>query len=115
MAIKTGESGLIIVSNRLPLSIQKENGTYKSTLSSGGLVTALSGLTKSTNLRWFGWPGIDVQEPDEREQVSNSLAENSSVGIFLSSQLAHEHYDKFSSTVPKFTFLLFSRAVTSRL
>lgn len=94
------DTGLIIVSNRLPLSIQKEeDGTYKSTLSSGGLVTALSGLRNSKNLRWFGWAGIDVREPEEREQISKSLADNSSVGIFLSAELAHEHYDKFSSTV----------------
>ncbi|GMF81355.1 unnamed protein product [Aspergillus oryzae] len=88
--------GLIIVSNRLPLSVKEENGTYKSSLSSGGLVTALSGLTKSTNFRWFGWPGKAIEDPEEQKKVSDALAENSAVGIFLSEQLAQDHYNKFS-------------------
>ena len=89
--------GLIIVSNRLPLSVKEDNGTYKSSLSSGGLVTALSGLTKSTNFRWFGWPGKAIEDPEEQKKVSDALEENSAVGIFLSEQLAHDHYNKFSS------------------
>ncbi|KAB8077030.1 glycosyl transferase [Aspergillus leporis] len=91
--------GLIIVSNRLPLSVKKEDGSYKSTLSSGGLVTALSGLTKSTNFRWFGWPGKAIEDPEEQKKVSDALAENSAVGIFLDEQLAHGHYNMFSNSV----------------
>ncbi|KAB8219263.1 glycosyl transferase [Aspergillus novoparasiticus] len=91
--------GLIIVSNRLPLSVKEEDGTYKSSLSSGGLVTALSGLTKSTNFRWFGWPGKAIEDPEEQKKVSDALAENSAVGIFLSEQLAQDHYNKFSNSV----------------
>lgn len=88
---------LIIVSNRLPVSVKKVDGTYRSSLSSGGLVTSLSGLTKSTSFRWFGWPGIEVNDPKDREQVSQSLDEHSAVGIFLDNKLAHEHYNEFSS------------------
>ncbi|KAF5854927.1 Trehalose-6-P synthase/phosphatase complex synthase subunit [Aspergillus alliaceus] len=93
------ERGLIIVSNRLPLSVKEENGSYKSSLSSGGLVTALSGLTKSTNFRWFGWPGKAIKDPAQQKMISDALAENSAVGIFLDEQLAHDHYNKFSNSV----------------
>ncbi|KAB8239207.1 trehalose-6-phosphate synthase [Aspergillus alliaceus] len=91
--------GLIIVSNRLPLSVKEENGSYKSSLSSGGLVTALSGLTKSTNFRWFGWPGKAIEDPEEQKKVSDALAENSATGIFLDEQLAHDHYNNFCNSV----------------
>lgn len=89
---------LIIVSNRLPLSVKRVDGEYKSSLSSGGLVTSLSGLTKSTEFRWFGWPGIEVKDSKDRELVAQSLAEYKAVPIFLDADLAHEHYNSFSST-----------------
>ncbi|KAF3401955.1 Alpha,alpha-trehalose-phosphate synthase [UDP-forming] 2 [Penicillium rolfsii] len=90
---------LIIVSNRLPLSTKRVDGTYQSSLSSGGLVTALSGLTKSTKFRWFGWPGIEVKDSKDRENVCKSLAEHDATPIFLDSGLAHEHYNMFSNRI----------------
>ncbi|KAI9933566.1 hypothetical protein ASPWEDRAFT_53309 [Aspergillus wentii DTO 134E9] len=90
---------LIIVSNRLPLSVKRVDGAYLSSLSSGGLVTSLSGLTKSTEFRWFGWPGIEVKDSKDREQVCHSLDEHNAVPIFLDTNLANEHYNKFSNTI----------------
>ncbi|BCR90618.1 trehalose-6-phosphate synthase [Aspergillus chevalieri] len=90
---------LIIVSNRLPVSVKRVDGGYKSSLSSGGLVTSLSGLTKSTQFSWFGWPGIEVNDPKDREEVSKSLAEHHAVGIFLDNALANAHYNNFSNSI----------------
>lgn len=90
---------LIIVSNRLPLSVKRVDGEYKSSLSSGGLVTSLSGLTKSTEFRWFGWPGLEVKDQKDRESVAKSLAEYKAVPIFLDADLAHEHYNAFSNSI----------------
>lgn len=92
-----GKRSLIIVSNRLPLSVKRVDGEFKSSMSSGGLVTSLSGLTKSTDFRWFGWPGMEVKDPQERESVSKSLAEHKAVPIFLDADLAQLHYNSFSS------------------
>jgi trehalose 6-phosphate synthase len=88
---------LIIVSNRLPLSIKRAEGGFESSLSSGGLVTSLSGLTKSTQFQWFGWPGIELKDPTDREEVTKSLEEHNAIPIFLDNTLAHEHYNGFSS------------------
>lgn len=88
---------LLIVSNRLPLSVKRVDGEYQSSLSSGGLVTALSGLTKSTQFRWFGWPGIEVKDAKDQGAVAKSLAEHCASPVFLDSDLAHEHYNSFSS------------------
>ncbi|PKX93418.1 trehalose-6-phosphate synthase [Aspergillus novofumigatus IBT 16806] len=94
-----GKRNLIIVSNRLPVSVKRTDGSYQSSLSSGGLVTSLSGLTKSTEFRWFGWPGLEVPEKKDRELVAQSLDEHNAVAVFLDTNLANEHYNKFSNSI----------------
>jgi trehalose 6-phosphate synthase len=51
-------SHLIVVANRLPVTISKgEDGQYNFKMSSGGLVSALSGCKKQMSFIWIGWPG----------------------------------------------------------
>lgn len=88
---------LVIVSNRLPLSVKRLEDSFKSSPSGGGLVTSLSGLTKSKDFRWFGWPGIEVNNLKDREEVSRILGEHNALGIFLDTALANKHYNEFSS------------------
>ncbi|GJP93591.1 alpha,alpha-trehalose-phosphate synthase subunit [Aspergillus niger] len=90
---------LIVVSNRLPLSLKKVDGGYESSLSSGGLVTSLSGLTKTTTFSWFGWPGIDITDETEQGQIRQSLDEHNAVPIFLDNELANNHYNNFSNAI----------------
>jgi trehalose 6-phosphate synthase len=88
---------LIIVSNRLPITIRRqENGVYECSQSSGGLVGALGGLAKSMSFRWFGWPGLEIPQEDE-ELVRQKVAEHNVLPIFLDSDLAHKYYSGFSS------------------
>lgn len=58
---------LLVVSNRLPVSVSKDPSTsqYNFKMSSGGLVAALSGLKKSMSFTWIGWPG-KFQERQQR-------------------------------------------------
>jgi trehalose 6-phosphate synthase len=59
------EQRLIVVSNRLPVTISKdENGEYQFAMSSGGLVSALSGCKKKMSFTWIGWPGKHVSRLD---------------------------------------------------
>ena len=52
---------LLVVSNRLPMTITRdENHQFKYSLSSGGLVSALSGLKKLMSFTWIGWPGTYI-------------------------------------------------------
>ncbi|KAL4911774.1 hypothetical protein BDW62DRAFT_215528 [Aspergillus aurantiobrunneus] len=90
---------LIIVSNRLPLCLKKVDGSYQSTLSSGGLVTALSGISNSVNVCWFGWPGGNIKDPEERKITADALTGNNAVGIFLDKKLMHDHYNEFSNGI----------------
>ncbi|KAH8689957.1 putative alpha,alpha-trehalose-phosphate synthase subunit [Talaromyces proteolyticus] len=91
---------LIVVSNRLPLSVKRnEDGSYQACVSSGGLVTSLSGLTKTTSFRWFGWPGLSPTEPSEREEIRRSLAAHNAMPVFLDEKLAQAHYNGFSNSI----------------
>jgi trehalose 6-phosphate synthase len=99
------QRSLLVVSNRLPVSVKRVDGGYQSSISSGGLVTALSGL-KTTKFQWFGWPGIEVKDTADREQVSQSLEEHNACPIFLDDDLAQEHYNGFSSKFQSFLDIL---------
>ncbi|KAK9366476.1 glycosyl transferase [Lipomyces kononenkoae] len=91
---------LLVISNRLPVTIKRsENGDYDFAMSSGGLVSALSGLKKSTTFTWFGWPGLEVPD-DERALVVKRLRDEfSCVPVFLSDELADLHYNGFSNSI----------------
>lgn len=92
------DSRLLLVSNRLPITIKRsEDGKYDASMSSGGLVSGLSGLTKTTTFQWYGWPGLEIPE-DEIEVVSKRLKdEYNAVPIFIDDELADRHYNGFSS------------------
>ncbi|KAI5307452.1 Trehalose-6-P synthase/phosphatase complex synthase subunit, partial [Ascosphaera atra] len=67
------DSRLLLVSNRLPITIKRsDDGKYDFSMSSGGLVSGLSGLSKSTQFQWYGWPGLEVPE-DEIDVVVRKL------------------------------------------
>lgn len=90
---------LLIISNRLPITIKKENDNYKYNVSSGGLVTGLSGLSKATRFQWFGWPGLEIPGEDV-ERVTRELHEkHDAVPVWLSNELADKHYNGFSNSI----------------
>lgn len=93
---------LIIVSNRLPIVIQKRNGEIKCTGGSGGLVTALAPVLRNRGGLWIGWPGFT--EGDENEICEKIVQEGHRIGyslhpIFLSQKEVHLYYDGFANEV----------------
>ncbi|PVV05024.1 hypothetical protein BB560_000459 [Smittium megazygosporum] len=89
---------LIVISNRLPITLTKDCDSWSVKLSSGGLVTALSGLKKEYPFTWVGWPGQDFSST-EKTKISNLLMENSCVPVFLDDKIADLHYNGFSNSV----------------
>ena len=55
---------LVIVSNRLPLSLKKDHqGNWQSRRGSGGLVTAFAPVLKNRGGLWIGWAGtVDIDD-----------------------------------------------------
>lgn len=97
------DARLLLVSNRLPITIKRsEDGTYDFSMSSGGLVSGLSGLSKSTTFQWYGWPGLEVPEAEAGTLVKRLKNEYNAVPVFIDDELADRHYNGFSSKLPLF-------------
>lgn len=92
------EARLLLVSNRLPITIKRsEDGKYDFSMSSGGLVSGLSGLSKSTTFQWYGWPGLEVPEEEIPVVKQRLKDEYGAVPVFIDDDLADRHYNGFSS------------------
>lgn len=91
---------LIVVSNRLPVTISKDaSGEYHFKMSSGGLVSALSGCKKSLAFTWIGWPGFFIP-PKDRPIVDKRLMEEYSCqAVYLTDDVADKHYNGFSNSI----------------
>ncbi len=67
------ERRLVIVSNRLPIILQKNDGQWTVKPGSGGLVTALAPVLKNRGGLWIGWPGsphdADLEVPLRQASV----------------------------------------------
>jgi trehalose 6-phosphate synthase len=93
-------SHLIVVSNRLPITINKDNsGEYHFKMSSGGLVSALSGFKKSLNFTWIGWPGFFIPIKDRPHVDKRLMEEYSCQAIYLDDDIADRHYNGFSNSI----------------
>ena len=57
---------LLVVSNRLPLTVRGAGGRWKAERSSGGLVAALAPVVERANGLWIGWPGEAPRAPTSR-------------------------------------------------
>ena len=91
---------VLVVSNRIPVTLKRSpDGEYEYNMSSGGLVTALQGLKKTSTFQWFGWPGWEVPA-DEQEKVTRELNDKfKATPIFLSDEVAELHYNGFSNSI----------------
>ncbi|KAK4941807.1 Trehalose-6-P synthase/phosphatase complex synthase subunit, partial [Elasticomyces elasticus] len=95
-----GKGRLLLVSNRLPITIKRsEEGAYDFSMSSGGLVSGLSGLVKTTEFQWYGWPGMQVPENEAALLKERLKKEYGAVPVMLDDDLADRHYNGFSNSI----------------
>lgn len=93
------EGRLLLVSNRLPITVNRsDDGHYDFSMSSGGLVSGLSGLSKTTTFQWYGWPGLEVPENEIGHLEEQLKEEYNAVPVMMDDELAEKHYNGFSST-----------------
>jgi len=89
---------LLIVSNRLPVSIERRRGGLHFQPSVGGLATGLGSFYKSYNSLWIGWPGVTVakKDGDEKEMLEKRLrSEFHCQPVFLSQGDVENYYHGF--------------------
>lgn len=90
---------LTIVSNRLPVNVTKHSHTLHFNSSAGGVATGLQSLCKSYQSRWVGWPAVSVDKitKNEKQQISDRLAEQNCYPVFLAAKDIRNYYDGFSN------------------
>ncbi len=91
-------SKLIIVSNRLPVTVAKQEEAFEYHKSLGGLATGLKSYHKKADSIWIGWPGIASNELKEEEKAGIEKKLESDHGclpVFLSAEEKEKYYDGF--------------------
>lgn len=106
---RDNKAHLLVVSNRLPVTISRDpkTGAWVMKMSSGGLVSALSGLKTQMRFTWIGWPGLEVPEDQQDIVRKQLLDEYNCLPVFIRNNLAEMHYNGFSNSIlwPLFHYL----------
>ncbi len=91
---------LVIVSNRLPVSVKKVDGKLEFSDSIGGLATGLASIGSGISM-WIGWPGILDEEltDDDRASIRKYLKKKNCYPIFLSKKLVDDYYNEYSNRI----------------
>src|SRR4051812_45753208 len=92
---------LIIVSNRLPMSVKRVDGKLEFGQSLGGLATGLSSYTGKHGTKWIGWPGIasDALTASERAKITRELRKHHCYPVFLTQSQIDDYYNGYSNSV----------------
>lgn len=101
-------SRLLIVSNRLPVTVKLDRNEILITRSAGGLATALRGPHERLDSLWLGWPGeVTRLDTNQRARLERDLLELRAVPIYLSQADITRYYEGFSNGVlwPLFHYL----------
>jgi len=90
---------LIMVSNRLPISVTKKEEALKFYKSTGGLATGLSSFYRNYESKWIGWPGITSEKisKEDRKKIRESLLEENCYPVFISQSDLERYYYGFSN------------------
>ena len=92
-------SKTIIVSNRLPVKIFREDTHFSLTPSEGGLATGLGSVYQSGNNIWIGWPGIDIEEEQDQTHIQQQLSVLNLKPVFLTQEEINQYYEGFSNEI----------------
>jgi len=95
---KKSEQRLVVVSNRLSVSLEKAKGELKYKASVGGLATGMSSICGQRESLWVGWPGLAAEELEDsrwREVHSRLRERYDAEPVPLSRQDLDEFYYGF--------------------
>jgi trehalose 6-phosphate synthase/phosphatase len=91
---------VIILSNRLPVTVSVDDGRVVVKRSVGGLATGLRRIHSGETGVWVGWPGqIGDVTASQRDEISRQLASLHSVPVSLSSHEVLVFYEEISNAV----------------
>ncbi len=87
---------VILVSNRLPVSVSRRGKKLQFEPSAGGLAVGLDAFYREHEGRWIGWPG-DIASGDRRSVARRLRADFRCTPVFLPRELARRYYAGFSN------------------
>ncbi|MDT7830242.1 bifunctional alpha,alpha-trehalose-phosphate synthase (UDP-forming)/trehalose-phosphatase [Pricia sp. S334] len=89
----------IIISNRLPVQLQIDQGEITAIPSVGGLATGMKSVHSGGDSLWIGWSGLTDEEiPDELvSKIDKALAEHGSSQVNLTEDEIDGYYYGFSN------------------
>jgi trehalose 6-phosphate synthase/phosphatase len=99
----------IIVSNRLPIKIQRnEKKKLEYHTSAGGLATGLGSIYKEGNNLWIGWPGLVTSRKEEKTEITEAITKESMFPVFLTEDDIKDFYEGFSNETlwPNFHYFI---------
>jgi trehalose 6-phosphate synthase/phosphatase len=85
---------IVIVSNRLPLKVEKNEQSIVFTPTSGGLATGLKSVHQNGNALWIGWPGLTKEElsPAQLKETDAALNELRFKAVHLDQAQVEDFY-----------------------
>ena len=89
---------MLLVSNRLPVTVSHRKGRLTLERSAGGLAAGLEAFYREHHARWVGWPG-DIADPDRGRVRRRLESEFGCHPVFLSREMARRYYAGFSNRV----------------
>ncbi|MGH7528637.1 MAG: bifunctional alpha,alpha-trehalose-phosphate synthase (UDP-forming)/trehalose-phosphatase [Gemmatimonadales bacterium] len=102
-------SRLLIVANRLPVTVRLEDGKVEVERSTGGLATGLQGPHEQSGGLWIGWSGADeALNPEQQAALNARLEAMRLVAVPLTADQVTRYYEGFANGVlwPLFHYLL---------
>ena len=88
---------LIIVSNRLPVSVREEHGELFLSRSNGGLATALATLFDQETSLWVGWTGL--RRRISKQKIQDLHFDSYLLPVNLTKKEMAGYYDGYSNSI----------------
>jgi len=90
-------SRIIIVSNRLPVTVKKVKDILSYQQSVGGLATGMSSFHKDYQCLWVGWPGLAREQiiSEDKNDLLEKMGQMGNYPVFLSESHIEDYYNGF--------------------
>ena len=80
------------------MTVRKNKEGYQFKRSGGGLATGLSSLNTKDEISWLGWPGLYVDNENDKEVVTSKMAKDRFYPVFLNPQQIQDYYEGYSNS-----------------
>src|SRR5579862_7634386 len=88
---------LVVVSNRLPLTLKKTPDGFRAERSTGGLATAVDPFLKKSGGIWIGWPGDEPGDPRRDEHLAQWRERHGLVACDLPAEVSAPFYEGYAN------------------